>query len=223
MAKKKKKPASAKAKRQAPVPEPAIANQRTVHPDVAPPDDVFFNDTTDPLPITTPNFAVSGTAIPSNATVSGILTDVASAATFASNPPSVLCSGPNGAWTLQFQNIPPSSYVLGVNEQLPNQGAKAKIVNVSSPVVVRLDPIVTTPTTATVTGTVTSPGGVNLSAVLSMSPPKHGKPKHQHVGSGTTNFRFDFDSLTPNTDFTVTVYPIKGLASGPSKKGKTKP
>lgn len=225
MAKAKRKPATAKAKRPAPAPRPTMeeAYRGPAHPDVGPTDVVNFNDLTDPLSITAPSFSVSGTANPTNATVSGILTDVASGATFASNPPSVMCTPPTGAWTLQFQNIPPSSYILGVDEQLPNEGANAKNVVVQSPVPVRINPISTTPTTATVTGTVTSPGGVNLSAVLSMSPPKHGQPKHQHLGSGATNFRFDFVGLPRNTDFTVTVYPVKGLASGAIGKGKTKP
>src|SRR5438128_2513012 len=183
MAKTKRKPTMAKAKRQASAPGPTMAkaDRSPVRLDVGPLDVVNFDDLTDPITPTAPNFSVSATANPTTATVTGILTDAASGATFASNPPSVMCTGPTGIWILQFQNIPPSSYILGVNEQLPNEGANAKNVIVQSPVIVRINPIGTTPTTATVTGTVTSPGGVNVSAVLSMSPPKHGKPKHQHL------------------------------------------
>ncbi|SRR6266496_2884122 len=197
----------------------AKPNQRDPISDVGP--DLVTINLPDPTTFPTPNFTVSGTANPTNATVSGILTDTTSGATFASDPPSVLCTGTNGDWTLDFQGIPPGSYILGVNEQPPAEGADAKNVVVTSPVSLTIDPIVTTKTTATVTVTNNSLIPVTVSAVISMSPAKHGKTKHKPIGA-RKKFDFEFDGLTPNKDFTATAYPIKGLAKGDNKKGKTK-
>jgi hypothetical protein len=197
--------------------------KRTAAPAEAGPTDVVTINLVDPTTFPIPDFDVIGTARPTNATVRGILTNTTTGITIASNPASVLCTGANGNWTLHFQGVPPGSYILGVNEEAPDEGADAKNVIVTSAVTLTLNtPIPTTPTTATVTGTNTGTTPVTVSAVLSMSPPKHGKPKQKKISAGA-NFQFDFDGLPHNKDFTVTVYPIQGSANGAVGKGKTKP
>ena len=191
--------------------------------DVGPNDFVQIN-LADPTTFATPTFAVGGTSDPSNAMVSGILTHTTTGATIPSIPASVPCIGPNGDWILQFQNVPPGAYILGVNHQLPDEGADARNVIVTTTETVTIGTITTTPTSGTFTATVpvtnNSPSQLTVSAVIAMSPPKHGDTKHKIINSTDTH-DFKFKKLPGSTNFTVTAYPIKGLAKGAVKKGTT--
>jgi len=191
-------------------------------PAEAGPTDLVTINLLDPTTFPTSNFTVSGTANPTNATVYGILTNTATGTTIPSNPASTVCTGANGDWSLDFLNVPPGTYILGVNEQPSDEGADAKNVIVTSPVTLTIGTILTTPTTATVPVTNPGPSPVTVSTVITMSPPKHGKPKHKKINAGQTQ-NFVFNGLPSNTEFTATAYPIKGLANGAVKKGKTKP
>lgn len=188
---------------------------------VGPNDRVTIN-LVDPATFPSPNFDVSGTAVPTNATVSGILTHTTTGATIPANPASVLCTGSNGDWILHFENVPPGAYILGVNEQLPDEGADAKNVNVTTTETVTIGTITPGQTTATVPVTNNSPSPLVVSAVITTSPPKHGDTKHKRILS-TGSHAFKFKNLPSNTEFTVTAYPVKGLAHGAVKKGKTTP
>jgi hypothetical protein len=178
----------------------------------------------DPTDFGTPDFTVDGTAVPTDATVRGILTNKADGSTIQSGP--VTCdSGDNGHWVLSFSNIPPGAYILSVVEDNPNSGADSKNVNVIAATILTLNnpssiPATSNTATATVNNTGSSP--VTVSAVISQSPQKHGRPRKQTIAGGSSA-DFLFSGLTSNTPFTVTAFPLRGNAQGAIGTGKTKP
>lgn len=190
------------------------------------PDIVTIDLTDDPAIFTTSSFTVTGTARPNNATVFGTLINRAVVipgpvpnpipGTIPANPPSVVCtpsaSDPTlGIWSLQFQNVPPGNYVLGVNEQLPSEGADAANIDVTAPVVVTLS-VTTTPTTITATVTNTSTTEQSVSTVIVASKPEHGDHKHQRIPGGASRpFRF---AHRPTSGLLVVAFPVGQRAKG---------
>ena len=188
------------------------------------PDQVTIN-LLDPTSFSTSDFSVTGTARPNNATVFGTLTNKDTNATIQSTPPSAVCT-PNavdptfGDWTLDFKNVPPGAYILGVNEQAPDEGADSVNVDVTTAIAMSIDTLTTTTNTATAVVSYTGPGTILVSAVIAMSKPAHGKPKHQKIDNTATK-AFKFEGLASNTPLTVTAYPVKHHAKAASRKGKT--
>jgi hypothetical protein len=162
-----------------------------------------------------PPFSVSGTGTPDGATVVGLLTATSDGSTIQSDNTAQISSQTWGAIT--FSDVPPGTYVLGVNEQDPNDGADAINVVVLPDAAVSIDNI--TPTSASSIDVTGTPSDLNLavSGVIAASKPRHGKP---HKQRGKPKYKITFDGLTSGTTYEVTVYPLRDNATGQTRRFK---
>jgi hypothetical protein len=159
------------------------------------------------------NINASGQGSPTGSAVAGSLTDTTTGNTIQCLPSTIGADGVNlTTWNLTFQNVPPGSYVLAVQQTDPSlTGADA--VNIT---VVPVQPIVITNnpapgSTTTVSGNC-DPNTV-VAGVVSSSRPKHGNPRTQ---SGSKTFTIKFTGVSAGAQ--ITVYALTTAAAGVTRQ-----
>lgn len=158
-----------------------------------------------------PTIPVNGSGSPNGSTVIGVLTNTTTNATFQSDSSATISLG---AWSLQFSNVQPGTYILAVNQITGGDGADAIHLTVQAGNVLTVeDPtFIGGGTTAKFVGDCDP--STHISGVIAASKPDHGSPRKQN---GNARYRIDFPGLTRGRTYTVNIYPIRHVAKAVQK------